>query len=54
MLALPWTIGLVGTATVIAFVLGILVGMLAAWRRGGIFDATLPPVLVVISAASFE
>ena len=50
MLALPWTIGLVGTATVIAFVLGTLVGMLAAWRRGGIFDAILPPVLIVISA----
>jgi peptide/nickel transport system permease protein len=50
MLALPWTVGLVGTATVIAFVLGTLVGMLAAWRRGGIFDAILPPVFIVISA----
>jgi peptide/nickel transport system permease protein len=50
MLALPWSIGLVGTATVIAFVLGTLVGMLAAWRRGGIFDALLPPIFIVISA----
>ena len=24
--------------------------MLAAWRRGGIFDAILPPVLIIISA----
>src|SRR5712691_7341992 len=50
MLALPWTLGLVGVATVIAFILGTVVGMLAAWRRGGIFDAVLPPVLIVISA----
>ncbi len=50
MLALPWTLGLVGVATVIAFILGTLVGMLAAWRRGGVFDAVLPPVLIVISA----
>jgi peptide/nickel transport system permease protein len=50
MLALPWTVGLVGTATVIAFLLGTLIGMLAAWRRGGIFDAVLPPTFIVISA----
>ncbi|HEV2218282.1 MAG TPA: ABC transporter permease [Candidatus Dormibacteraeota bacterium] len=50
MQALPWTVGLVGTATVIAFVLGTLIGMLAAWRRGGLFDAILPPVFIVISA----
>ncbi|TAN32418.1 ABC transporter permease [bacterium] len=50
MLGLPWTVGLVGTATVIAFVLGTLVGMLSAWRRGGFLDAILPPVFIVISA----
>ncbi len=50
MQALPWTVGLVGTATVIAFVLGTVIGMLAAWRRGGLFDAILPPTFVVISA----
>src|SRR5207247_8104995 len=47
---LPWTLGLVGMATVIAFVLGTLLGMLSAWRRGGFFDAVLPPVFIVISA----
>jgi peptide/nickel transport system permease protein len=50
MLALPWTLGLVGMATVIAFVLGTLVGMLSAWRRGGFLDAVLPPVFIVVSA----
>jgi len=50
MLALPWTIGLVGMATVIAFVLGTVVGMLSAWRRGGFLDSILPPTLIVVSA----
>jgi peptide/nickel transport system permease protein len=48
--ALPWTLGLVGMATVIAFVLGTLVGILSAWRRGGILDGILPPVFIVVSA----
>jgi peptide/nickel transport system permease protein len=37
--ALPWTLVLVGTATVIAFVAGTLLGVLAAWRRGRTLDA---------------
>jgi peptide/nickel transport system permease protein len=47
---LPWTLGLVGMATIIAFALGTLIGMLSAWRRGGVLDAILPPVFIVISA----
>jgi peptide/nickel transport system permease protein len=47
---LLWTLGLVGMATVVAFVLGTLIGMLSAWRRGGFLDAILPPVFIVISA----
>jgi len=47
---LPWTLGLVGMATIVAFILGTLLGMLAGWRRGGILDAILPPVFIVISA----
>jgi peptide/nickel transport system permease protein len=39
---LPWTIALVGTATIISFVLGTLLGILAGWRRGGRFDQLLP------------
>jgi len=50
MLALPWTLGLVGTATIIAFALGTLIGIMGAWRRGGILDSVLPPVFVVMSA----
>jgi peptide/nickel transport system permease protein len=39
---LPWTVILVGTATIISFALGTLLGILAAWRRGGWLDRTLP------------
>ncbi|ROS76604.1 ABC transporter permease [Cellulomonas sp. PhB143] len=39
---LPWTIGLVGAATVIAVVLGTLVGVLIGWRRGTWADGVLP------------
>jgi len=48
--ALPWTLGLVGVATVIAFVLGTFMGMIGAWARGGKFDSVLPPVFVMVSA----
>ena len=36
--ALPWTLVLVGTVTVVAFVVGTLLGVLAAWRRGRAVD----------------
>ncbi len=39
---IPWTVALVGTATVISFVLGTLLGIFAAWRRGGMLDQALP------------
>jgi peptide/nickel transport system permease protein len=39
---LPWTMILVGTATIISFSLGTMLGALAAWRRGGWLDRTLP------------
>ncbi|MGO9972314.1 MAG: ABC transporter permease [Solirubrobacteraceae bacterium] len=39
---LPWTLILVGTATIISFTLGTLLGIVAAWRRGGWLDRALP------------
>jgi peptide/nickel transport system permease protein len=39
---LPWTIGLVGTATIVSFGLGTLFGILAGWRRNGLLDKSLP------------
>ena len=40
--ALPWTLALVGAATVISFVLGTLLGVAAAWRRGSWLDHLVP------------
>ncbi|MGH9101988.1 MAG: ABC transporter permease [Acidimicrobiales bacterium] len=39
---LPWTVALVGIASVISFVLGTLIGILIAWRRGSKLEALLP------------
>lgn len=47
---LPWTLGLVGVTTVIAFVLGTLIGMVGAWKHGGWFDSILPPFFVILAA----
>jgi peptide/nickel transport system permease protein len=46
---LPWTLGLVGVTTVIAFVIGTVAGVISAWRRGGRVDAVLPPTLFIVS-----
>lgn len=51
--ALPWTLVLVGLATLIAFGLGTLIGMIAAWHRGGLFDSVMPPLFVVMSALPY-
>jgi peptide/nickel transport system permease protein len=51
--ALPWTLGLVGVTTVLAFLLGSLIGVVAGWRRGGRLDSLLPPAFVVTSALPY-
>lgn len=48
--ALPWTLGLVGMTTVLAFLVGTLIGVLSAWFRGGVLDSALPPIFVILSA----
>lgn len=40
--ALPWTIGLFGMSTVLAFIIGTGIGTIAAWRRGSWLDVALP------------
>jgi peptide/nickel transport system permease protein len=42
---LPWTLTLVGTATVIAFFLGTALGIAAGWRHGGWADRMLPGLM---------
>ena len=51
--ALPWTVGLVGVATVISFVLGTLLGILVAWRRGTWLDNLLPATTFFQAAPYF-
>ncbi|HVP01169.1 MAG TPA: ABC transporter permease [Solirubrobacteraceae bacterium] len=47
---LPWTLGLVGVTTVIAFAIGTIVGVASAWWRGGRLDGILPPTLFIVSS----
>ncbi len=51
--AVFWTLGLVGVTTILAFALGTGIGILAAWRRGGLLDSIAPPLLVVASAIPY-
>jgi peptide/nickel transport system permease protein len=51
--AIFWTLGLVGVTTILAFALGTGIGILAAWRRGGLTDSIAPPLLVITSAIPY-
>jgi peptide/nickel transport system permease protein len=51
---IPWTLLLVGSSLVVATLFGVLVGAIAAWRRGRPFDtATLTGAIVVDSLPTF-
>ena len=39
--ALPWTLELVGAATIFAFIIGTLLGIYAGWRRGTATDSSI-------------
>jgi peptide/nickel transport system permease protein len=47
---LPYSIFLVGVAFALAFVFGITIGMIAAWRRGGLVDNFAVPTLMSLGA----
>jgi peptide/nickel transport system permease protein len=51
--AIWWTLLLVGITTVLAFVIGTGLGVVAAWRRGSWADNILPPVFVIASAVPY-
>ena len=51
--AIPWTLGLVGLTTIMAFLLGTGIGIVGAWRRGGTLDSVMPPVFVVTSVVPY-
>jgi peptide/nickel transport system permease protein len=47
---LPWTLGLVGVTTLIAFAAGTFVGVFSAWRRGSRLDGLLPALMFIVSS----
>jgi peptide/nickel transport system permease protein len=50
--SLPWTVGLVGVASVVSFLLGSFIGVLIGWRRGTWADGVLP-VTAFLSAVPY-
>lgn len=47
---LPWTILLGLTSLVFAVIIGNLLGILAAWRRGSFLDSFVPPFLIFLGS----
>ena len=48
--SLPFSLALVGTATLLAFAIGGVVGLVAAWRRGGTLDGAATAATAVLWA----
>lgn len=48
--ALPWTVALVGVTTLLAWLLGTLVGIYMGWRPGGRFDSIAAPMTTFFHA----
>jgi peptide/nickel transport system permease protein len=51
--ALPWTVALVGITTIVSFLLGTGLGVLAGWRRGSWVDGLLPVTTFLSSVPYF-
>nr|WSZ98678.1 ABC transporter permease [Streptomyces sp. NBC_00857] len=51
--SLPWTLALVGTATLISFLLGTGIGVYSGWRRGSWLDGLLPVTTFISSIPYF-
>ncbi len=53
MAALPWSIALLGTATLISFVIGTILGALTIWRRKSAWLARIVPLFMILAAIPF-
>jgi len=51
--SLPWTLSLVGITTIISFLLGTSLGVVAGWRRGSWIDGLLPATTFLSSIPYF-
>jgi peptide/nickel transport system permease protein len=47
---LIWTLLLGGVALLLSFLIGNLLGVISAWRRGGLLDSALPPILIFVGS----
>jgi len=47
---LGWTLRLAGTATIVSFLAGTMLGVVAAWRRGRFVDSYILPLLSLLGA----
>lgn len=47
---LPWTVFLISTSLTISFVVGVVLGIVIAYRRGGILDNSLSLIGIVMNA----
>jgi peptide/nickel transport system permease protein len=50
---IPWTIVLVGTALVISFIIGTILGVIVVWRRGSFHDVLWTPFFGFLSAIPY-
>lgn len=50
---LPWTIGLVGVTTILAFLIGTGLGIVAGWRPGSRLDAVIAPMSLFLGALPY-
>lgn len=48
-----WTLLLGGSALLISFTLGNVLGIFSAWKRGGLLDNVLPPLLIFVGSFPF-
>ncbi|MCZ4273491.1 ABC transporter permease [Maritalea porphyrae] len=50
MMALPWTLFLAGTSVILAFCIGSMLGVYAAWKRGSWFDSLVSPSALAVQS----
>jgi peptide/nickel transport system permease protein len=48
--SLGWTLRLIGIAAITSFAIGTFLGIIAAWRRGGVIDSAVLPVTSILGA----
>ncbi|RKX55934.1 MAG: ABC transporter permease [Thermotoga sp.] len=51
--AIPWTLGLVGVSTVIAFSIGTLLGIRTAWRRESTSSGIIIPIFLFLNSMPY-